>query len=118
MDYEEESDGSAEDELEWKKHNTWAILVDEKRGGYEITRIEKETQIGEVGIDLVGAEDKLVASILDDNVQSFLKAVLNLAGDSIETHNRIYDLLYGICRSFEEAMENRKKWRSDQATKA
>ena len=119
MNHEEDlDDGSSEDEREFKKRNTWAILVNVKKGNWSIEQVTKGTQVGEVEIDISREDDIVVAAIFDPNVQSFLKALVNLAGDSFEARARIYDLLYGACRSFKEAMANLEKWRSEQATKA
>ena len=121
MIYEDDDlldDGTSEDEEESRKRNTWAILVNVKKGNWLITQVESDLQIGEVEIDISREDDIVVAAVFDPSVQSFLKAITELAGNSIEARERINDLLYGVCRSFKEAIANLEKWRSHQATKA
>ncbi len=93
-----------------RQRNKWAILVDTIQGGWIVTQVDPQMEIGEYDPDLCrGGHEYKVGAFFDPNVEAILTAMTQIGGDGLDVQLRIQDLLSGICRSFVEANQSLKK---------
>jgi hypothetical protein len=106
-------DDDLDEGLENPELTRWSILVNLQEGRWVVARVSKNYQVGECEIDMSRTgSDWLVAAFFDQNVESLLKAMNEIAGNSVEGGSRIEDLLSGVCRSFAEAQANLERWQA------
>ena len=109
---QERDDDGIDEFRDWTK---WAILVNTDTGNWFPQRVRETVELGDFEDEVGNPKNTRIGAFFDLNVESLLKAMTEIGGNSIEGNERIADLLAGVCRSFVEAQANLEKWRSPEA---
>ena len=111
-------DNDADDFDDFRNHTKWAILVDVIQGGWLITQVTPNTEVGEYELDLCNDHHNYkIGSFFDEETEKFIEALVELGADSIEMRLKITAVLSGVCRSFMEAKEKLRNWQAEESTK-
>ncbi len=110
----DETEDDSED-LSLENYTKWVILVDVIKGGWIISRVPPNTEVGEYEMDMCNnGQEYRIGAHFDPETEKFIEAMIEIGGDSQEVKDRIADMLHGTIRSFLESQANLKKWQAEK----
>lgn len=99
-----------------RHHTKWAILVCPQQERWIVARVTPGSQIGEYEADMSkDGKDWRIAAFFDKNVEESINAMTVIGGNSIESNEKIADLLSGVIRSHVEAMNRLATWPTEKS---